>query len=536
MSLLKLKPVLFLILFSLSFCKTPERGYDLIIHNGLIYDGSGAPPVKNDIAIKDDRIVAVGDLKEVLAVKNIDASGLVVAPGFIDLHAHIGDLLNKPDALSSMRQGITLLVGGPDGGSPTPFVDYLEKVNNASPGLNVAYQVGHNSIRGKVMGSDDRKPSPEELEEMKRMVEEGMLSGAFGFSTGLTYLPGTFSETGEVVELAKVAARYGGFYSSHIRDESLNLIAAVKEAIEIGEKADIPVLITHHKALGVNAWGQSRETLKLIDSANEAGLDIQLDQYPYTASSTGLAVLIPSWSRAGGNDAFKERIENKQLRDSIKAGIINNIVNVRVGQDISRLQFNRFSWKKELEGKTMADWAAMENLEPTPENAADLIIEAQLNGGASMIYHVMDEWDVDHIMRHPKTMIASDGTLSTPGENHPHPRSYGTFPRVLGHYVREKNLLSLEEAIHKMTGLPGKFLGLKDRGLIKENNYADIVIFNPETVIDKATFENPHQYPSGIEHVLVNGIPVIENGKATGEMGGRLLYGPGRIQTSNKIM
>lgn len=526
----KLNPIFFCCLFLLlfSFCKSPDRQYDIIIRNGTVYSGTGEQGIKNDLAINDDRIVAIGDLEDASGEKEIDATGLAVSPGFIDLHAHIGSLLDMPQARSSMQQGITTMIGGPDGGGPSDFGSYLKSVNNASIGINVGYQVGHNSIRRQIIGLDDRKPNIEELSRMKDMVEKSMNDGAFGLSTGLTYLPGTFSETEEVIVLARVAAQKGGFYSSHIRDESLNLIAAVKEAIQIGKEADIPVLLTHHKALGVNAWGKSKETLALMDSANEAGLDIMLDQYPYTASSTSLSVLIPSWSMAGGNDLFQQRIQDGKLRDSIKAGIIDKIVNVRVGKDISRLQFKSFSWKKELEGKTMADWAAIENLEPTPENAAELVIQAQLHGGASMIYHVMDESDVERIMKHSKTMIASDGTLSIPGKDHPHPRSYGTFPRVLGYYVREKNKLSLEEAVKKMTGLPAEFLGLEDRGFIRENYFADLVIFNPETVKDNSTFEDPHQYPSGIKYVIVNGIIVIENEKITDKMGGKLLYGPAK--------
>ncbi len=527
--MMNFRSILFCLLnLCLSFYPLAGQEYDIIIKNGIIYDGTGQSPVKKDIAIKGDKIISIDDLQNAVAKKIIDADGMSIAPGFIDLHAHIGNLLEMPLAESSMRQGITTALGGPDGGGPSNFESYLNSVNETSIGINVGYQVGHNQLRGRVMGYENRDPNTRELNHMQRLVEEAMLAGAFGLSTGLAYLPGTFSKTGEVIALARVAAYHRGFYTSHIRDESLGLIAAVNEAITIGDKANIPVVLTHHKALGAAMWGESKTTLKMVDAANRSGLDIQIDQYPYTASSTGMAVLIPTWAMAGGRDAFLERISDQELRDSIKKGIIHKIINVRVGYEIERLQFRKFSWKPELEGKTMADWTRMENLEPTPENAAELIIQAQINGGAQMIYHVMEDGDVNRIMAHPKTMIASDGSLSTPGKNHPHPRSYGTFPRVLGHYVREKNVLTLEEAINKMTGLPAKLLNFKDRGLVAENYYADLVIFDPAEVKDNATFEDPHQYPSGIKFVIVNGSIAIEDEELTGATGGKLLYGPAK--------
>lgn len=518
-------PYLFF-LFCFPFQELQAQQYDILIKNGTVYDGLGFEPVKVNIGIKGDKIKALGALKNATAPKVIDATGLAIAPGFIDLHAHISNLPKMPTAESALRQGVTLLLGGPDGGGPLDFKIYLDSIDQLQLGVNVAYQVGHNVIRKKVMGLDDRAPTADELEKMRGYVKEAMEHGAFGLSTGLAYLPGTFSDTEEIISLAKVAASYGGFYTSHIRDESLNLIKAVKEAIIIGKKANITVVLTHHKALGAAMWGASKETLRMVDSANNQGLDIRLDQYPYTASSTSLAALVPSWAKAGGSEAFKERIAQSDLRDSIRMGIIYNIVNVRVGQEIERLQFRSFQWKKNLEGKTMADWARMENLKPTPENAADLIIQAELNGGAKMIYHVMHSDDVDRIMRHPLTMIASDGKLSQIGKNHPHPRSYGTFPRVLGYYVRERAVLDLEVAIKKMTSMPADLLGMKSRGRIAENSYADLVLFNPETIKDNSTFEDPHHYPSGIPYVIVNGIISIENGELTGNRSGKLLLSP----------
>ena len=502
--------------------------YDLLIQNGSVYDGSGKPPFVANVAIKGDKIVAIGALRGATASRIIDARGLAVSPGFIDLHTHIKSIHETLDAESHVRQGITLALGGPDGGGPLPFGSYLTTLSTKPLGLNVAFLTGHNEIRKMVMGLDNRAPTADELEQMKKQVAQSMEEGAFGLSTGLKYLPGTFSEVGEVIALSRVASSYGGFYTSHLREEGLGLIDAVQEAILIGREATIPIVLTHHKVVGKPSWGASVKTLALVDSANRAGLDIQIDQYPYTASYTSISILIPSWALAGGNDKFKERLNDPVLRDSIKNEIVYNILTDRGAGDISRVQFGMVSWKKDLEGQTLADWCGMKNLAPTPENGAELVMEAQSNGGAGMIFHAMDDADVERIMKHPKTMIASDGRLSQPGNGHPHPRAYGTFPRVLGVYVREKKVLTLEEALHKMTGLPAARLGLKDRGMLAENNYADLVIFDPVTVKDKSTFTNPHQYPEGILYVIVNGVVTVDKDTFTARRGGRVIYGPAK--------
>jgi N-acyl-D-amino-acid deacylase len=520
----------FLLLF-LSLWYWPEalaQQYDLLIRNGTIYDGRGGKPFIADVAIKDQKIVAIKKLPKATAKKTIDAKGLAVSPGFIDLHTHIEAVHKTPDAESHVRQGITLALGGPDGGGPWPFGKYLADLESKPLGLNVAFLTGHNTIRENIMSLDNRAPTAAELEQMKQQVSLAMQEGAFGLSTGLKYLPGAFSKVDEVIALSKVASTMGGFYTSHLREEGLGLIPAVQEAIIIGREANIPIVLTHHKVIGKPSWGGSIKTLAMVDSANRAGLDIQIDQYPYTASYTSISVLIPGWSRAGGDKGFKERIENPALRDSIKKEIVYNIMTDRGAGDISRIQFGFVSWKKELEGKTLADWCNMKGIAPTPENGAELVIEAELNGGSGMIFHAMGDADVERIMKHPKTMIASDGRLSQPGNGHPHPRAYGTFPRVLGVYVREKKLLSLEEAIHKMTGLPAQRMGLGDRGIIKANYFADLVLFDPATVKDKSTFENPHQYPVGIQYVIVNGVVTVDNGVFTANRNGKVLYGPAK--------
>ncbi|GMQ30536.1 D-aminoacylase [Algoriphagus confluentis] len=513
----RLALILFLFIFSCS--QNPE--FDLLILNGTIYDGTGSDPIKGDIGIKGDRIIEIGNLKSKKAATTIDAIGLAVSPGFIDMHTHLEPLMQLPQAESLVRQGVTFALGGPDGGGPWPFGPYLDSLAQFPLGLNVGYLVGHNTIREEVLGMEDRKPSQEELSRMESMVEIAMGEGAFGISTGLKYLPGTFSEVDEVIALSKKASEQGGIYTSHLREEGLGLLEAVREAIFISREANIPVILTHHKAIGVKMWGASEKTLALVDSARNIGLDIRIDQYPYAASHTGLSVLIPSWALEGNQ--FKERTEDPELRKKLKEGIEYNILNDRGGSDLRRIQFSRVSWKKDLEGKTLHDWAVESGLEPTVSNGAELVIEAQLRGGTGTIYHAMDEQDVENIMKHPMTMIGSDGRLSQPGEGHPHPRAYGTFPRVLGLYSREKSLFPLQTAIYKMTGLSAESLGLKDRGILEKGKVADITIFNPETVIDQSTYIDPHQYPKGIEYVIVNGIPAVENAAMTGKTRGRVI-------------
>jgi dihydroorotase/N-acyl-D-amino-acid deacylase len=390
-------------------------------------------------------------------------------------------------------------------------------------GINVAYLIGHNTIRQRVMGVVNRAPTADELQHMKALVAEGMAQGAFGLSTGLRYLPGNFAKTDEVIALSRVAADSGGIYTSHLREEGLGLIDGVAEAITIGRDAHIPVILTHHKAIGVKMRGGSVRTLAMVDSARAAGIDVMLDVYPYTATSTGIAVLIPTWAFDGGDTSFTRRLADPVLRDSIRRGIVFNINNDRGGGDIARIQFSSVRWQSALNGKTLADWANQRGLAPTPENGAELVIEGQQRGGASMIYHVLDESDVQRIMRHPQAMIASDGRLSQPGETSPHPRAYGTFPRVLGRYARDLKLFSLETAVFKMTGQPAARLKLAGRGVLRGGNFADVVVFDPATVADRATFEQPHQYPVGIEYVFVNGVAAVDAGRFTDARSGRVL-------------
>ena len=506
----------------------PGARYDVVISGGLLIDGTGSERGRADVGIIGDRIAYISDtpIPADRAARVIDASGRIVAPGFVDLHAHLDPLPQLPSAESALRQGVTTAVGGPDGGSPWPLAPYLAAREAARVGPNVAFLVGHNTVREEVMGMADRAPTAAELARMQSMIAQAMGEGAWGISTGLKYLPGAYSKIDEVVALSQSAADSGGFYTSHLREEGLGLIESVAEAIEIGRRADIPIVLTHHKAVGTPMWGKSVTTLRMVDSARRAGVDIMMDQYPYTATHTGISVLIPSWAMADGDTAFSRRLKDPVLRDSIERGIVFNILNDRGGGDLARVQFSRVRWKKDLEGRTLKDWAVERGLEPTPINGARLVIEAELAGGANAIYHVLEEADVKRIMAHPQTMIASDGRLSQPGDGHPHPRAYGTFPRVLGRYVRDERVLTLEQAIHKMTGMPAARLGMTDRGRLRVGAFADIVVFDPATIADKATFTEPHQYPVGIDYVMVNGKLAVDGGKFSDIRAGRVLRRP----------
>ncbi len=518
-------PVIIILTTLLFSCQGPH--FDTLIRKGTVYDGSGAPGKTTDIGIEDGKIKAVGNLKRATADTIIEAVGLAVAPGFIDLHTHLEPLLELADCESHLRQGVTTALGSPDGSGPFPLKPYLDTLESIGTGMNVGFLVGHNTVRNRVMGLDNRAPSPAELDSMRRLIAQGMEDGAFGISTGLKYLPGNFAKTDEVIELSKEAAQRGGFYTSHLRDEGLQLLDGVGEAIQIAAGANIPVVLTHHKVIGKSMWGASTQTLAMIDSARARGLDVMADQYPYLASYTGIAVLIPSWAMANdGKTGFVDRLKDPILRDSIRKGILFNLERDRGGGDLRRIQFAKVAWMPELEGKTLYDWVVMEQMEPTLENGAELVIRAQVNRGASCIFHAMDEEDVVRIMQHPQTMIASDGRLVRPGDGHPHPRWYGTFPRVLGEYVRDKKVLPLETAVYKMTGLPAKRMGLKDRGLLQAGFAADITIFDPNTVADLSTYEKPHQYPSGIQYVLVNGRFAVREGIFRDVRTGQVLRGP----------
>ena len=507
-----------------------SQDYDLIIRGGKVVDGSGNPWYHADIAIKNDRIAEIGQLSNHEARRIIDAHGLVVAPGFIDPHTHaLRGIFEVPNAESALLQGVTTLTEGNDGSSPYPIDRHYADIDNLRISPNWAVFVGQGTIRQRVIGFGLRKATPDEMERMKQMVRDAMEQGALGISTGLFYVPGSFTSTEEVIELSKVAAEYNGIYISHIREEAAQLIDSVQETIRIGEEADIPVQITHHKVIGVENWGASIESLRLVDEARKRGVDVTIDQYPYTASQTSINALIPQWAQAGGREEMLSRINSAETYSTIKNEVVAKILYDRGGGDPKNVFISRNSWDPDMAGKNLAELAIDAGLEPTPENAADVVFDIIRGGGATAVYHAIGPEDVDRIMQHPATAIGSDGPVGVFGEGAPHPRQYGTFARVLGLYVRERKILSLEEAIRKMSSQSARRLGIHDRGLITKGYFADIAIFDPDEIIDKATFENPHQYAIGTKFVLVNGTVVVENGQHTGARPGRILHGPGYL-------
>jgi len=511
-----------------SIAQTPQ--YDLILKNGRIVDGSGAPWYRGDVAVRGDTIVAIAAAISAPARRVIDVQGQVVAPGFIDIHTHARrGIFDVPTAPNYVRQGVTTLVEGPDGGSDVPLGPFLAKVDALPKTPNFLSFIGQGSIRAKVIGDVNRKATPQEIDTMRGLVEQGMRDGAFGLSSGLFYVPGTFTPTDEVIELAKVAGRYGGIYISHMRDEAARVVDSVKETIEIGEKGGLPTQVTHHKIIGKAYWGKSIETLKLIDEARARGVDATIDQYPYTASSTSVqAALFPAWAQEGGRPDVLKRLADQATRSRIRTAIAEIIRDARGGGDPKNVQLALCDWDHSLDGKNLADVVAIRTLPATLDGAADAAIWIVEQGGCQGIFHAIDEADLERILKHPATMIGSDGEVPVFGVASPHPRSYGTFVRVLGVYVREKHVITLEDAIRKMSSYPAQRLGLADRGLLRAGMKADVAVFDPAVVKDMATFEKPHQYAVGVSYVLVNGQIVFEGGAMTDARPGRVLYGPAK--------
>jgi dihydroorotase/N-acyl-D-amino-acid deacylase len=522
----------FLLTAALAFAHANARGqaqdYDLLLRGGRIVDGSGAPWYWADVGIRGDTIVAVGRGLRGSARRTIDVRGQVVAPGFVDLHTHARrGIFNVPTAENYVRQGVTTLVEGPDGDSPVPLKPFLDRIAATRLSPNFASFIGQGSVREAVIGSVDRKATPDEIEKMKELVRQGMRDGGFGLSTGLFYVPGKFTPTDEVVELAKVAGALGGIHVSHMRDEAKRLLESVRETVEIGEKGGLPTQVTHHKTIGRAARGKSADTLRLIDEARARGVDATIDQYPYTASSTSIAAaLLPGWAQEGGRQATLERLKDPAQRARIQAEAEELIREERGNGDPKNVTVSRCEWDPSLAGKNLAQITESRGLEATIANAAETALWIVEQGGAGGIFHAIGEEDLERILVHPATMIASDGEVPVFGQASPHPRSYGTFARVLGLYTREKRLLRLEEAVRKMSALPAQRIGLFDRGLLRPGMKADIAVFDPQAVRDRATFERPHQYAEGVSFVLVNGEVVFEGGAMTAARPGRVLLGP----------
>jgi len=529
--------------------------FDIIIKNAYVIDGTGSRRFKRDIGIEGSKIGKIGNLNSEKTVQTIDASGLAVSPGFIDMHSHSDfTLLINPKAESKIRQGITTEVIGNCGGSAAPLdetlkeeirktrpileevglelnwstmEEYLDRLEKQGIAVNVVPLVGHENIRVSAMGFDNRAPTETELEEMKKQVAKTMIEGAFGMSTGLIYPPSCYAKTDELIELSKIVANYGGIYASHIRGEGDTLFISVKEAITIGEKARMSVEISHHKAGGRANWGKVKETLRMIDEARSKGIDVTCDVYPYTAGSFGLASMLPHWAHEGGSEKLFERLKHPKIREKLRKDMEEGTP--EWGSPLKAAEWDatiiaRSKKHPEFEGKSVKEIARSKELDPF-EFVFDLLIEE--SAAVSVVRFAMREKDVKLVMQHPFSMIGTDSSAASPygvlGQGKPHPRGYGTFPRVLGKYVREKKILTLENAVRKMTSLPARKLGLKDRGLVKEGMHADITIFNPETILDRATYIEPHQYPEGIEYVLVNGEVTIERNAHTELLAGKVL-------------
>ncbi|MCG6927376.1 MAG: D-aminoacylase [Acidobacteria bacterium] len=511
--------------------RAAAQEYDLILRNGRVVDGTGGPWFRADVAVSGETIVALGPSLPGTGRRTIDLGDQVVAPGFIDVHTHTcRGIIEVPTADNYVLQGVTTVFDGQDGSSPLPVAGLLERVAALPPAVNFGTFVGHGSAREEVMGREDRAPTPAELERMVAIVTQSMKEGAFGLSTGLFYVPGAFASTDEVVALARAAGESGGIHVSHMRDEAAGVLESVAETIAIGEEGQLPTQLTHHKIIGRAGWGRSVETLRLVAEARARGIDVTIDQYPYTASSTSFsAALFPRWALEGGAEARAARLAEPESRARVREAVIGKIRKERGGGDASRLQIAAFPGDPSFDGKTLADVLREQNQEPTVEAAADLAIEIVERGGATGIFHAMAEEDVERILASPFTMVASDGEIPVFGRGQPHPRSYGTFARVLGFYVRERGLLTLEEAVRKMTSLPAMRVGLSGRGLVRPGMKADLVVFDPATIRDRATFEKPHAYAEGVSLLLVNGTLVVDEGRLTGVRPGRVLLGPAAV-------
>ncbi len=499
--------------------------YDILIRNGRIIDGSGNPWYRGDVGVRGDTIVRIAPVITAPAARVIDATGQIVAPGFIDMHNHGGDtIFDVPTADNLIRQGVTTMIAGPDGGSPVPLGPFLIKLDALPKSINIGSMIGQGSVRQDVMGLANRKPTADELSKMRAIVDQGMKDGAFGLSTGLFYVPGAFSSTEEVIELAKVAGRYGGVHVSHMRDEAFKVLDSVRETIRIGEEGGLATQVTHHKIIGIKNFGRSVDTLRLIDEARVRGVDAMSDQYPYTASSNSIeASLVPQWAQDGGHPAVLKRLKDPQLRKEIMLETARIIRDERGGGDLKKIVLARCSWDPSLDGKNLEDVTRLRGMQPSLENGAEAGMWLVEQGGCQAIYHAMSEEDLERIMRHPATMIASDGSIQVFGKSAPHPRSYGTWARVLGVYVRERNTITLEDAIRKMTTLPAQRLHLTDRGLLREGMKADMAIFDAARVRDLATFEKPHQYAEGFSSVIVNGQLVFDGKAMTAARPGKVL-------------
>lgn len=504
---------------------------DVLIKNGRILDGTGNSWFRGDVAVKDGKIFQTGTLSHLQATRIIDAKGLLIAPGFIDVHTHIeGDEVKNPTADNFLYDGVTTVVTGNCGASHTDIRKYLATLDSLRLSINVATLVGHNDVRKAVMGTANRKATEEELQQMEAIVQKAMQDGAVGLSTGLIYIPGTYSTTDEVVRLAKAAAAKGGVYATHMRDEGDSVTAAIREALHIGREAKIPVQISHFKLSGQQNWGRSRETLPLVIKAREEGLDVTIDQYPYTASSTGLSTLLPDEILSDGQDSIAARLQRPEVRKYVTEYMLKKLAKRKL-KHFSYPVVAFYKADTTLNGKSIEQVNLLMGRKHTAKDETETVMDMMIKDGASMIFHGMSDEDVKRIMQYPFNMFASDASIRVLNEGAPHPRGYGTNARVLGKYVREEKVISLEEAVRRMTSLPAQKFELRDRGLLREGMAADIVVFNENEVSDVSTYEKPHAYSKGFQYVLVNGKVVVEEGKHNRERNGTTLRRAGRDLT-----
>ena len=498
---------------------------DILITNGRVIDGSGNSWTRADITVKDGRIIAIGKGDANNAKRVIDAKNQIVAPGFIDVHGHIEfGLFERPTADNFIHNGVTTVITGNCGGSADSLGEFFARIDRERTSINVASLVGHNTVRRQVMGLNNRVASVDEQQKMETLVDSEMRAGAVGLSTGLIYLPGVYSNTEEVVGLARVASRHRGIYASHIRNEGSKVTEAINEALDIGRAAKLPVQISHFKVSAPVNWGRSKDTLAMIEAARREGLDVTIDQYPYTASSTSLSIVLPDWAREGGDVAIRGRIADTAQRTKI-ATQVTATARAAKRDGWGYAVIARYSADTSLNGKSIAEVNRLRGRADTLEAGAETVLDLLAQSEAQMVFHGMSEDDVRYFMTYPFNMVGADGGVQN-GRGMPHPRSYGTNARVLARYVREQKIIRLEDAIRRMTSLAAQKFQLKDRGLLREGFAADIVIFDENTVTDKATFDNPHQFSEGFSTVMVNGMVTIENGKHTSARGGVALRGP----------
>ena len=523
----------------------------LVVRNGTVYDGTGGPPRTGDIAVDGDRIAAVGEVAATGAVE-IAARGMAVAPGFIDIHSHADlSLLVNPRAESRVRQGVTLEIVGQDGSSIGPWSDagfestrdryrrdfgveidfrdpggFLDRLDRERPAVSVGSTIGHGTIRGLVVGGADRPATASEIERMRALVREGLTRGAVGLSTGLEYTPGGFATLDELVALAGELRGTIYPYASHMRNEDDRLLAALEEALHVGRVGGVAVQVSHLKAQGERNHWKADAAFAVIEAARAAGVDVHFDRYPYVAYATGLSNLFPASARAGGTARFLARLADQETGPALERACRDKIALLGSWDAV---QITRIGGPNAAaRGRRLGELAA-ELAEDPYHLTVRLLREA--NGTVGMVGFGMSEDNTERMLAHPLGMVCSDGGAYAPygplSRSSPHPRGYGSFPRVLGHYVRERRAMSLESAVHKMSGLPARKLGLRDRGVLRAGAVADIVVFDPNTVRDRATFDDPHQYPDGIVHVVVSGVHTIRDGEQTGQLGGRAVRGTG---------